>query len=151
MRAILQRVTRASVQVEGEVVGAIDHGLLVLLGIEKRDGPGDVPTMAAKIAGLRIFADEKGRMNLDVASVGGGILLVSQFTLAASLARGRRPSFDTAAPPDLAEPLVEAVRDQLESLGLQVATGRFGAGMKVELVNDGPVTFVLDVRDGKAL
>jgi len=151
MRAILQRVTSASVRVGEEVVGSIAQGLLVLLGVEKGDGVADVEAMAKKIAGLRIFADPLGRMNLDVVTVGGEILVVSQFTLAATLARGRRPSFNGAAPAAEARPWVEEVMRRLEDNGLRVAGGRFGAEMKVALVNDGPVTLVLDVRDGKVL
>ncbi len=151
MRAILQRVSAASVKVDGELVGHIGPGILVLLGVEKGDGPPDAEAMAAKIASLRIFSDAAGKMNLDVSAVGGGVLVVSQFTLAASLAKGRRPSFDRAATPDLARPLVEAVMASLTLRDLEVQGGRFGASMEVQLTNDGPVTLCLDVRAGKVL
>lgn len=151
MRAVLQRVTSATVVVADEIVGHIDRGLLVLLGVEHGDGPAEAEAMAKKIAGLRIFADSAGRMNLDLTAVGGAVLVVSQFTLAADLARGRRPSWNRAARPEEAEPLVQAVMERLEEGGLAVAGGRFGAEMNVELVNDGPVTLVLDVRHGKVL
>ena len=146
MRLILQRVTRAAVLVDGQTVGSIDRGMLVLVGAEKGDGPEEAERAAEKLAGLRIFEDEGGRMNLDAATVGGALLVVSQFTLAGSLARGRRPSFDGAAPPEEAEPLIETLCAGLRRRGLPVATGRFRARMTVELVNDGPVTFVLDLR-----
>lgn len=146
MRLILQRVSRATVRVDGETIGSIDRGMLVLVGVEKGDGPEQAEGAAAKLAGLRIFDDEEGRMNLDAAAVGGSFLVVSQFTLAGSLARGRRPSFDGAAPPEEAEPLVEVLCEALRGRGLPVATGRFRARMAIDLVNDGPVTFVLDLR-----
>jgi len=148
MRLILQRVKSASVEVAHEKVAAIDHGLLVLVGIEKGDGMDQVIRAADKLVSLRIFEDDQGRMNLDTTTVGGAILLVSQFTLAGSLAKGRRPSFDRAAPPAQAEPLVEALAARLSDSGIRVETGRFGAHMKVELINDGPVTFVLDLPSG---
>ncbi len=137
------------VRVGGETVGEIGRGMLVLVGVERGDGAADAAALAAKLAGLRIFTDPDGRMNLDSAAVGGEFLIVSQFTLGASLAKGRRPSFNAAAPPDQARPLVEAVMAALEARGLRVAGGRFGADMQVELVNDGPVTFVLEVKDGR--
>ena len=145
MRLVLQRVRRASVRVAGETVGAIGRGLLVLAGVERGDGPAQAAAAAEKLAGLRVFDDPLGRMNLDTAAVGGAFLVVSQFTLAGSLARGRRPSFDRAAPPDEAAPLVEALVADLRARGFQVETGRFRALMEVELVNDGPVTFVLEI------
>ena len=144
MRLVIQRVSRASVKVEGEVVGEIGRGLLVLAGIERGDGIDKVRAAAEKLAGLRVFEDEDGRMNLDIAAAGGGFLIVSQFTLAGSLARGRRPSFDRAAPPDEAAPLIEALVDDLRSRGFRVETGRFRAYMEVALANDGPVTLVAD-------
>ena len=144
MRVVLQRVSSASVTVDGEVVGKIGRGLLVLVGIERGDGPAAVRAAAEKLAGLRIFEDDAGKMNLDVAAVGGAFLVVSQFTLAGSLARGRRPSFDRAAPPAEAEPLVEALVADLRGRGFPVETGRFRAHMEVALVNDGPVTLVAD-------
>lgn len=151
MRAILQRVASASVTVDGTLVGSIGRGLLVLVGVEVGDDAAVASAMAQRLAGLRIFEDDAGRMNLDAAAVGGAFLVVSQFTLAGSLARGRRPSFDRAARPEIAEPLVEAVAADLETRGFEVARGRFRARMAVAMVNDGPVTFVLDVGpDGSA-
>ncbi len=144
MRLVLQRVSRASVTVDGEVVGAIGRGLLVLCGVEKGDGIEQVEAAARKLATLRVFEDGDGRMNLSAGDVAGELLVVSQFTLAGSLAKGRRPSFDGAERPEIAEPLVEGLMERLRDAGLDVAGGRFGAQMQVELVNDGPVTFVLD-------
>jgi D-tyrosyl-tRNA(Tyr) deacylase len=141
VRAVLQRVTRASVSVDGEVVGAIDHpGLLALVGVTHDDGPAQVETMARKISELRILHDEKS-----VLDVGAPVLVVSQFTLYADTRKGRRPSWSAAAPGPVAEPLVDAVVAALRERGVEVATGRFGAMMAVELVNDGPVTLVVDV------
>lgn len=151
MRAILQRVEHSHVEVEGEIVGRIGRGVLVLVGIERGDSEEDARVLAAKLAGLRIFEDAEGKTNLGVAEVGGGFLVVSQFTLAASLRKGRRPSFDNAARPEDAEPLVDLVMAELRKEGLTVAGGRFRAMMKVHLVNDGPLTFVLEVRQGKVL
>lgn len=145
MRLILQRVSRAEVRVDGRVVGRIGRGLLVLTGVEQGDGPPQVVAAADKLAGLRVFEDAAGKMNLAAAAVEGAFLVVSQFTLAADLSRGRRPSFGSAAPPAVAEPLVEALVEDLRDRGFPVETGRFGAHMEVELVNDGPVTFVLDL------
>ncbi len=145
MRLILQRVTSASVRVEERTVAEIGRGLLVLAGIERGDGAEQAVRAAAKLAGLRVFEDAAGRMNLDLAAVGGAVLLVSQFTLAGSLARGRRPSFDGAAPPEVAAPLIERLASELRRLGVAVQSGRFGARMAVESINDGPVTFVLDL------
>jgi D-tyrosyl-tRNA(Tyr) deacylase len=144
MRLVIQRVSSASVKVAGETVGEIGRGLLVLAGIERGDGPEAARAAAGKLAGLRIFEDEAGRMNLDTAAAGGAFLIVSQFTLAGSVARGRRPSFDRAAPPEEAQPLVDALVEDLRGRGFQVATGRFRAAMEVALVNDGPVTLVAD-------
>lgn len=145
MRLILQRVSHAEVRVDGVTVAEIARGMLLLVGVEKGDGESQMRKAAVKLAGLRVFEDESGRMNLDSASAGGAFLVVSQFTLAGSLAKGRRPSFDGAAPPEVAEPLVEALAQDLRGRGFAVETGRFGAHMEVELVNDGPVTFVLDL------
>jgi D-tyrosyl-tRNA(Tyr) deacylase len=139
MRAVVQRVTEASVRVDGAVVGAIGPGLLVLLAVAPGDGPAQVAWMAEKIATLRIFSDADGKMNLSVRDVGGGVLVVSQFTLYGDVAKGRRPSFGASAPPDLARPLYEQVADALGA-----ARGVFGADMKVALLNDGPVTLLLD-------
>ena len=146
MRLILQRVSSAEVEVEGAVVGAIGRGILVLAGAERGDRPDEARAAAAKLAELRIFDDQAGRMSLDSAAAGGAFLVVSQFTLAASLARGRRPSFDRAAPAADAEPLIEVLIAELRARGFEVAGGRFRAHMLVRLVNDGPVTFVLDVN-----
>ncbi len=144
MRLVLQRVSRASVTVDDEVVGHIGPGMLVLCGVEKGDGLEQVEAAARKLSTLRIFEDAEGRMNLSAADVGGAFLVVSQFTLAGSLAKGRRPSFDGAERPEVAGPLVEVLVGLLRDAGLTVAGGRFGAHMEVDLVNDGPVTFVLD-------
>jgi D-aminoacyl-tRNA deacylase len=139
MRAVLQRVTRASVTVEGEVVGAIGPGLLALVAATHDDGPADVETTARKIAELRILPGETS-----VAETGAAVLVVSQFTLYGETRKGRRPSWSRAAPGEVAEPLVDAVADALRARGIEVATGRFGAAMQVELVNDGPFTVFLD-------
>ena len=144
MRLVIQRVSSAAVRVERETVGEIGRGLLVLAGVERGDGIDKVRAAAEKLAGLRVFEDEAGKMNLDTAAAGGAFLVVSQFTLAGSLARGRRPSFDNAAPPEEAAPLVEALVQDLRGRGFRVETGRFRAYMEVSLVNDGPVTFVVD-------
>jgi D-tyrosyl-tRNA(Tyr) deacylase len=144
MRVVLQRVSRAAVVIDGESVGAIERGLLVLLGVAPTDTLADVQWMAEKVAGLRVFNDEAGKMNLSVADVEGGVLVVSQFTLFGDCRKGRRPSFLDAAPPEIAVPLYEAFVNALRSLGLPVATGRFGAMMQVELINEGPVTLILD-------
>jgi D-tyrosyl-tRNA(Tyr) deacylase len=151
MRILLQRVRSASVRVEGETVAAIGRGLLLLVGVERGDGAQQVEAAAAKLVGLRLFEDDEGRMNLDSRAVGGAFLVVSQFTLAGSLRRGRRPSFDGAAPPDQAEPLVDALAQALAGAGFEVQNGVFGAHMEVELVNDGPVTFVLDLPPASAI
>jgi D-tyrosyl-tRNA(Tyr) deacylase len=145
MRLVLQRVTSAAVEVDGREIGAIGRGLVVLVGVGKSDQDAAVARAAQKLAELRVFADAEGRMNLDLATAGGELLLVSQFTLVASLERGRRPSFDGAAPPAVAEPLFDRLVADLRARGIRVATGRFGAAMQVRLVNDGPVTFVLDL------
>lgn len=144
MRALIQRVTQASVEVDGEVVGAIERGLLVLLGIGDGDGEAGVAQMAGKIANLRIFADDNGRFNRSLLETGGAALVVSQFTLYADTRKGRRPSFVHAAPPEIAAPLVEQFAGALRGLGVAVAEGRFGAKMHIALVNDGPVTIWLD-------
>jgi len=145
----VQRVRRAAVVIDGDVVGAIGRGLLVLVGIAVGDDEADVATLADKILGLRIFSDEADRMNLAVGDVGGAILVVSQFTLLASVRKGRRPSFTAAADPDRADELIDALVERIHRTGISVATGRFGARMAVELVNDGPVTIVIDVDDGR--
>ena len=144
MRLVVQRVAGAEVSVDGRTVGKIGPGMVVLAGVEVGDGQDQVEAAAVKLVGLRFFDDERARMNLDVRQSGGAVLLVSQFTLAASTRKGRRPSFDRAALPEVAEPLLEALRLRLETSGVPVECGRFGARMRVDLVNDGPVTFVLD-------
>jgi len=147
VKVLIQRVSSASVHVEGATIGSIGCGLLVLLGIENGDTEGDAAWNAAKTAALRIFPDDAGRMNRSVEDVGGAVLVVSQFTLASSTRRGNRPSFETAAPPALARDLYERFVDALRGRGLTVATGSFRAMMQVTLVNDGPVTILLDPRD----
>ena len=144
MRAVCQRVSGARVRVDGAVVGEIGTGLVVLLGIARGDEEALVERVAGKVAHLRVFADDAGRFDRSVLDVGGGVLVVSQFTLLADTAKGNRPSFTGAAPPEEAEPLYERFCAELRALGLEVATGVFGAAMAVELVNDGPVTIVLD-------
>jgi D-tyrosyl-tRNA(Tyr) deacylase len=144
MRLVLQRVSRARVEVDGERVGAIGRGLVVLVGVAPGDGPESVGVAAEKLLHLRIFADAAGKMNLDLRQAGGSLLLVSQFTLVASLDRGRRPSFEGAASPEVAQERFEELAQRLAAAGVRVETGRFGARMDVELANDGPVTFVLD-------
>ena len=151
MRAVVQRVTRAAVRVGGETVGEIGPGLLVLVGAAASDLPADATALAAKLAGLRIFPDDQGLMNRSVVEVGGAVLVVSQFTLYGDVRRGRRPSFTAAAPPEAAEPLVELVAETLRRAGVPCATGRFRAHMVVELLNDGPVTLVLDVAGGRVV
>ena len=146
MKAVLQRVTRASVEVNGQSVGRIDAGLLVLLGLAKGDGETDGRYLVEKIRTLRIFSDEQGKMNRSLADIGGSVLLISQFTLMGRTTNGRRPSFDEAAPPDEAKRLYEQVAAGLREHGTHVETGVFAAHMQVELLNDGPVTFVLDSR-----
>jgi D-aminoacyl-tRNA deacylase len=144
MRTVVQRVSRAHVAVDGEIVGKIDRGLLVLLGVTHADAEADADYLADKIAGLRVFEDEHGKMNLDAASIGGAILVVSQFTLYGDVRRGKRPSFDAAAPPERARQLYEYFVDRIRAAGLPCQTGRFQEMMQVELVNDGPVTILLD-------
>jgi D-tyrosyl-tRNA(Tyr) deacylase len=147
VRAILQRVTRAEVRVDGEVVGGIGRGLVALVGVGPDDDDAVAEGLARQVAELRIFGDDAGRTNLSLLDVGGGALVVSQFTLFADTRRGRRPGFSGAAPPDQAERLYERFAGALATLGVPVATGRFGASMAVELVNDGPFTIWLDTAD----
>ena len=144
MRAVLQRVTHASVTVDGQIVGEIGHGLLILLGIGHGDSEAQIKTLTEKIVHLRIFEDEEGKMNRSLLDIGGEALVVSQFTLYADMRRGRRPGFTAAAPPAIAEPLVERFKDAIAAYGLKVEGGIFGAYMQVELLNDGPVTLWLD-------
>lgn len=146
MRAVVQRVTQAEVVVDGQIVGRIDKGLLTLIGVAADDDSRDAETLAEKIAGLRCFADNAGKFNLSVEEVGGSILAISQFTLLGDCRKGRRPSFTEAARPELAVPLYEAVVRHLRQRGITVATGEFGAHMHVHLVNDGPVTLMIDTK-----
>lgn len=144
MRVVLQRVSRASVTVDGEVVGSIGAGLLLLVGVADGDDAAVAQRLAVKCAEMRIFSDEAGKFNRSLIDVGGEALAVSQFTLLADVRKGRRPSFVGAALPEIAEPVVEAFAGSLRALGIPTQTGRFGAHMDVELVNDGPVTIVVD-------
>ena len=144
MRAVVQRVTRASVAVEGKITGEIGRGFLVLLGVTTSDATADADYLAEKIAGLRIFEDAAGKMNVALADVQGAVLAVSQFTLHGDVRRGKRPSFDSAAPPEQARKLYEYFVERVRALGLRCETGVFQAMMQVELVNDGPVTILLD-------
>ena len=144
MRALIQRVTRAGVTVDGRVTGRIERGFVVLLGITHADGRAEADWVAAKIAGLRVFDDEAGKMNRALADVGGELLVVSQFTLYGDARKGRRPSFTDAAAPEIAEPLVDYFVGALREAGFTVATGVFGAHMDVEIHNDGPVTMMIE-------
>ena len=147
MRAVIQRVTEATVTIDGIVKGAIKHGLLVLVAVENSDARDDLEWLSGKIVRLRVFADEHGVMNRSVQEAGGGILLISQFTLFASTQKGNRPSYSRSARPEIAIPLYQAFVQRLgEDLGQPVQTGEFGADMKVGLVNDGPVTIIIDSR-----
>jgi D-tyrosyl-tRNA(Tyr) deacylase len=147
MRLVLQRVTHAAVRVDGETVGEIGAGLLILVGVGEGDSEDNAQRLATKTAELRIFRDDEGRFNRSLLETGGQALVVSQFTLYADTRRGRRPGFSAAARPEIAEPIVEAYAQALESQGLRVSRGRFGAMMQVELVNDGPVTIIIDSAD----
>ena len=146
MRACVQRVSRASVTVGSEIVGQIDRGLVVLLGVAREDTEDDVRQLAEKISQLRIFPDDQDKMNRSIEDIGGSMLVISQFTLLGDCRKGRRPSFISAAEPELGEKLYEAFVSAVQQRGIQVATGRFRAQMNVELVNDGPVTMLLDSR-----
>jgi D-tyrosyl-tRNA(Tyr) deacylase len=147
LRVVLQRVTRASVRIDGQTIASIDAGLLLLVGAAQGDDAATASRIAAKCAEMRIFRDDAGRFNRSLLDTGGAALVVSQFTLLSDVRRGRRPSFTSAAAPEDAAPLIEAFADALRSLGVPVATGRFGAMMEVELINDGPVTIVVDSAD----
>lgn len=144
MRVLIQRVSRASVSVGGEVRGAIGRGFVALVGVTHGDGEVEAKWLAKKVAGLRVFEDDDGKMNLSLKDVGGGVLVVSQFTLYGDAGRGRRPSFINAAPPEIAEPLIERFAGFLEKENIEVATGVFGAHMEVAIFNDGPVTLMLE-------
>ncbi len=144
MRAVVQRVKFARVVVDGAIVGEIGQGFLVLLGVTHNDSRDQAHWLAEKIAGLRIFNDDAGKMNRDLTDVGGGMLIVSQFTLYGDCRKGKRPSFIDAAPPEIAIPLYEQFINAVKALGIPVATGRFGADMQVELLNDGPVTLIVE-------
>ena len=146
MRCVVQRVTRASVTSEGTLTGSIEKGFMCLVGAEMGDGEADIKYIAEKIAGLRVFEDENEKMNLSVTDVGGKVLLVSQFTLLGDARHGRRPSFIRAARPEQAEPLFEETCERVRQLGLHVETGRFRTHMEVALINDGPVTILLDSK-----
>lgn len=145
----MQRVTRASVSVDDDLVAMIGEGLCLLVGIEPGDGEGEVHAAVDKIVGLRVFGDEAGKMNLDIGDVGGEVLVVSQFTLSGDVRKGRRPSFTGAAPPDHAEPLIVAMAKAFDDVGIETMTGVFGAKMALHLENDGPVTLILEIRDGR--
>jgi D-aminoacyl-tRNA deacylase len=146
MRVVLQRVSEARVKIDGAIVGEIGRGLLALLGVTHNDTPEQAEWLADKLVGLRVFEDSEGKMNRDVVEVGGGVLIVSQFTLYGDCRKGRRPSFIEAAPPAVAVPLYAAFVDAMRARGVPTATGRFGAMMEVELVNDGPVTLIVDSK-----
>jgi len=146
VRAVVQRVSRASVTVASEIVGEIARGFLVLLGVAEGDTTDDADYLAQKIAGLRVFEDSEGKMNLALADIGGAMLVVSQFTLMGDCRKGRRPGFDRAARPEVADPLYQRFVTQVRELGIAVATGKFQAQMDVELINDGPVTLLVDSR-----
>ncbi len=147
MKIVIQRVSHAAVTVDGETVSSMAGGFLLLVAVEREDTREDLLWCAGKVAGLRIFEDDAGKMNRDLAQVGGGILAVSQFTLVGSVCRGRRPSFAGAARPEQAEPMFNEFVEELRARGVQVQTGIFGAHMRVDLCNDGPVTLLLDSRD----
>ena len=151
MKVVLQRVSRGAVEVDGETVGRIGAGLLLLVGVEDGDGTEEVEASARKISGLRIFGDDQGLMNRSVVDVGGQILVVSQFTLLGNVRKGRRPSFVAAGQPEHADALIAQLVEAFRREGIPTESGRFGSRMAVELVNDGPVTLVLEIRDGKVL
>jgi D-tyrosyl-tRNA(Tyr) deacylase len=149
VRIVLQRVSRASVTVDGSVVGSIASGLLVLVGIEPSDTAQDIERAVEKVVHTRIFPDDEGRMNLSLADIEGSALVVSQFTLLGDARKGRRPSYIGAAPPEIAEPMIDAIVDRLRHAGIHVETGVFGAAMEVEMINSGPVTLVMTINQGK--
>ena len=147
MKAVIQRVTEAQVQIEGKVVGKIDQGFMILLGIHAKDTKEDVDYLVRKISKLRVFEDDQGKMNLSLQEIGGSILSISQFTLYADTKKGNRPSFTEAARPETAISLYEMFNKQLKEIGIPTETGEFGADMKVTLTNDGPVTIIIDTND----
>jgi D-tyrosyl-tRNA(Tyr) deacylase len=149
VRIVLQRVSRASVTVDGSVAGSIGPGLLLLVGIEPSDTEEDIEGAVEKVINVRVFPDQEGRMNLSLADTGGSVLVVSQFTLLGDVRKGRRPSYVGAAPPEMAELLIDAMVDRLREAGVHTETGMFGAAMEVELVNSGPVTLVMSIDQGK--
>lgn len=149
MRVVLQRVSSAEVRVEGDITASIDGGLVVLVGIESDDTPQDVGVAVDKIVGLRVFGDADGKMNRSVLDIGGAVLVVSQFTLLGDVRRGRRPSFTGAAAPEIAKPLVDEMVGAFRRHGIETCSGVFGAKMEIDLVNDGPVTLVLSVRNAR--
>ncbi|MCY3539927.1 MAG: D-aminoacyl-tRNA deacylase [bacterium] len=151
MKALIQRVDHASVTVEGEVIGQIGLGLLVLVGVGRADTEADVSALANKVVGLRVFPDEQGRFNLPLGEVGGAMLVVSQFTLYADVRRGRRPGFTEAAPPEQAEQLVDRFAQAVQDQGIEVATGRFSAMMEVDLRNNGPFTLMVETQNGRVV
>ncbi|HEX5672280.1 MAG TPA: D-aminoacyl-tRNA deacylase [Acidimicrobiia bacterium] len=149
MRAVVQRVIRAQVEVEGRIVGEIGTGLVALVGVMASDGLADANALAQKLVDLRVFADDDGKMNRSVIDVAGAILVVSQFTLYGDVRRGRRPSFTEAAPPARAQPLIEAVVEATGSRGVRVERGAFGAHMQLAMTNDGPVTLIIEIENGR--
>jgi D-tyrosyl-tRNA(Tyr) deacylase len=149
MRAVVQRVSRAQVEVGGRIVGEIGKGLVALVGVIDSDGPAEADALAQKLADLRVFADEEGKMNRSVIDVAGAILVVSQFTLYGDVRRGRRPSFTEAASPEHAQPLIDAVVDATRTRGVRVETGEFGAHMQLSMTNDGPVTLIIEIENGR--
>jgi D-tyrosyl-tRNA(Tyr) deacylase len=149
VRIVLQRVSRASVTVDGSVVGSIASGLLVLVGIEPSDTAKDIERGVEKVVHTRVFPDDEGRMNRSLADIEGSALVVSQFTLLGDARKGRRPSYIGAAPPEIAEPMIDAIVDRLRHAGIHVETGVFGAAMEVEMINSGPVTLVMTINQGK--
>lgn len=151
LKAVVQRVSAANVTVDGEIVGEINEGLMILLGITEGDTEKDIEVIVNKLINLRIFEDDEQKMNLSLVDIGGSILSISQFTLYGDVRKGRRPSFSKAAPPEIAEKLYDTFNDYIKSLGVHVETGSFGAMMDVSLTNDGPVTFVIESIDGKLI
>ena len=147
MKAIIQRVSRASVEVEGKIIGKINAGFMILLGVEKEDTETEAKVLASKISVLRVFCDENDKMNLSLADIGGSVLVISNFTLCGDCRKGRRPSFDNAARPETALPLYKYFCNCMRDSGFKVEEGEFGADMKVDLLNDGPVTFIIDSKE----